>query len=263
METLCHSDNAFVTLTYAEDTIPHGGSLVPAHLSEFVKRLRDRVSPVKIRYYGVGEYGDQTQRPHYHAILFGYATCLAGRSRYGERRSSCCSQCDRVREAWGFGNVWLGSVTSESVGYVCGYIVKNMRRTDDHRLNGRWPEFARMSLKPGIGFDALWEVADVIMKYGLDERMEDVPLGARVGSQVKPYGRYLRTKLRTLIGRDDIEAVFEDEEMLALWNAAKVAAPKGGEVRRTIFRNMLIEAGEQRVLQMATRMKLFKSEKMI
>lgn len=263
MESLCHSDSAFVTLTYADDTIPHGASLVPVHLSEFVKRLRDRVSPQRIRFYGVGEYGDKSERPHYHVILFGYATCLRGRSAYDERRSNCCSQCDRIRDAWGFGNILLGSVTPESVGYVCGYIVKNMRRTDDHRLNGRWPEFSRMSLKPGIGFDALWEVADTLMKYNLDERDEDVPTGARVGSRLNPYGRYLRRKLRELIGRDPKAAPLEDEEMLALWDRAKMEAPKGGELRRVLFKNLLIDASEQRVLQMQTRMKVYKQEKLI
>lgn len=269
MESLCHADNAFVTLTYADDALPVGGSslpsLIPDHLSEFMKRLRSRISPASVRFYGVGEYGDKTERPHYHVLLFGYPTCLRGRSAYSERRVDCCSQCDRVRDAWGYGHVGLGSVTTESVGYTVSYIVKNMRRTDDHRLQGRWPEFARMSLRPGIGFDALWEVADVIMKYGLDKKIGDVPTNVMIGKKQMPYGRYLRRKLRELIGNDpsSVRGVFEDEEMLALWEAAKVATPSGGEVRRNLFKNMLLDAGEQRIANMTARLKIFKKESSI
>ena len=36
------------------------------------KRLRDRVGYGRFRFYACGEYGETTNRPHYHAILFNY-----------------------------------------------------------------------------------------------------------------------------------------------------------------------------------------------
>ena len=37
----------------------------------FMKRLRKKYSDDRIRFYACGEYGSETFRPHYHAILFG------------------------------------------------------------------------------------------------------------------------------------------------------------------------------------------------
>jgi hypothetical protein len=34
--------------------------------------LRKKISPLKIRFFHCGEYGDKTRRPHYHALIFGY-----------------------------------------------------------------------------------------------------------------------------------------------------------------------------------------------
>lgn len=261
LETLCHSDSAFVTLTYADDMLPSDMSLNPVTLQLFVKRLRSAVSPLRIRYYAVGEYGDQSERPHYHLILFGYRSCLNGRSMYTRRRLQCCSQCDRVRDSWGLGFVGLGSVTMESAAYCCSYITKNMRRTDDLRLKGRWPEFARMSLRPGIGYDALWEIADTMMRYDLDESGEDVPTGIRHGAKVLPLGRYLRRSLRTMVGKDEKAPDEVIEELQVMYEVAKAATPSGGDARRTVFKNLIVDAGDQRVKQMAKRISIYKGRR--
>jgi len=256
LESLTHSANAFVTLTYADEHLPKDLSLDPATLTGFLKRLRSRISPQRIRFYAVGEYGDESQRPHYHALLFGYQSCLRGRSIYSTRRPDCCSSCDRIRDTWGLGYVGLGSVTPESVGYVVGYIVKNMRRTDDWRLKGRWPEFSRMSLRPGIGFGALDELTQTIMRYNLD----DEPVTTlRHGKSRRQLGRYLNRKLEQMLGQE--KGVYNDEEVLALWDTAKAATPQGGEIRRNYFKNLLMDASVQRVRNMSARMKIHKSEK--
>lgn len=256
LETLCHSDNAFVTLTYADDTLPADLSLDPATLQRFLKRLRVRLN-YKVRYYAVGEYGDQSERPHYHLVLFGYATCLKGRSVYRRGRDHCCSQCDQIRVAWGLGNVSLGTVTTQSVGYVCGYMTKNMRRTDDVRLKGRWPEFARMSLKPGIGADALWEVADVDMRYGITDREGDVQVGLRHGGTIRPYGRYLRRKLREMVGRDVKAPPFEDEELRAMREAAR------GDQENPSVKARIRESSLQRDAKIRFNMGLSKGRKVL
>lgn len=261
LESLEHLENAFVTLTYAEDTLPDHMSLEPATLQRFMKRLRERIAPKRLRFFAVGEYGDKSDRPHYHALLFGFPTCVRGRSCYSKFRTSCCSVCDLVRDVWGLGHVGLGTVTTESVAYTCGYVVKNMRRFDDARLNGKHPEFARMSLKPGIGHSAMWNVADILMKWNKeDDDRGDVPRGLRHGSKVMPYGRYLRRALRQMVGKDAAapEGSFTDEEVSLLFEAACANTPKGGEIRRTVFKNALIDASAQRVLNMEARAKLWK-----
>lgn len=250
----CRSVSAFVTLTYAEDTLPKDMCLQPAHLQGFMKRLREHYARKErrtVRFFGVGEYGDQTQRPHYHVLLFGYASCLNGQSQYGRHRTSCCSQCDRIRDVWGFGHVGLGSVTHQSVRYVCGYMTKNMRHRHDSRLKGRHPEFSLKSTRPGIGYPALAELTETILEYGLDKG--EVVTHLRHGDIKRPLGRYLRGKVAEWL---QMEKGGVDEEVQALWDSACAAAPVGGEVRRTLFKNMLIDAADQRMKNLESRMKI-------
>lgn len=70
LELRSHGDAAFVTLTYSDDFLPKNKSLDPKQLKLWMKRL-NKLAGGGLRYYNVGEYGDQTQRPHYHALIFG------------------------------------------------------------------------------------------------------------------------------------------------------------------------------------------------
>ena len=113
--------------------------------------------------------------------------------------------------------------------YVAGYVTKKMTSIDDPRLEGRLPEFARMSLRPGIGLGMMDDLASVLMEHKLDERMIDVPTSLQHGNKKWPLGRYLRRKLRQRIGRDEktpFEALQQyKEEMQPLrevaWNDEK------------------------------------------
>lgn len=78
-----------------------------------------------------------------------------------------------------------------------------MTKIDDPRLEGRLPEFARMSRRPGIGVGFMHDVASALMEHNLDEKMLDVPLSLAHGTTKLPLGRFLRRKLRTYIGRDE------------------------------------------------------------
>lgn len=86
-----------------------------------------------------------------------------------------------------------------------------MTGRDDDRLNGRHPEFARMSLRPGIGADFVPLVAGqlyhlYVQGYSfLDftDSQGDVPSALRHGSRLLPLGRYLRRRLRKEVGLDE------------------------------------------------------------
>lgn len=66
-----HEGNLFCTLTYSDEQLPPpGGCLVKKDLQDFLKRLRKRIAPRRIKYYAAGEYGGIYHRPHYHLILF-------------------------------------------------------------------------------------------------------------------------------------------------------------------------------------------------
>lgn len=169
--------------------------------------MRKRIAPARIRYFACGEYGDETWRPHYHVAVFGLGTCARGRTLRlpgsgVARWEKCCDTCRTVGEAWGLGVIEVGELCQQSAQYVCGYVTKKMTGEKDERLNGRYPEFARMSLRPGIGYGALSEVAATLRAYDLDRRLVDVPSTLRHGSRELPLGRYLQRNLREMCGRD-------------------------------------------------------------
>lgn len=258
LEACQYEDNAFITLTYDDEHLPKDGSLRPKDVQDWLKRLRARLAPLTIRFFLVGEYGDETQRPHYHVALFGFKSCQWGNSRYSATKSRCCVSCDLVRETWQHGNVFLGSLEDDSAGYMAGYVTKKMTSKDDPRLNGRHPEFGRMSLRPGIGYSAMWEVADAMLRYELDDKLPDVPVALRHGAKELPLGRYLRRKLRSMVGKDEKisqEAWYElQKEMLALRQAALAD-------KAISFREYLIEKNAGRVAGMEARAKLYKGRR--
>lgn len=183
LEALVHPRASFLTLTYKN--VPDDGSLSPVDLQLWLKRLRKSVGPC--RYFAVGEYGDDNWRPHYHLALFGHGREIS----------------EEVRKTWGLGFTLTADLTYESAGYVCGYVTKKMTSVKDERLAGRYPEFARMSLKPGIGALSVHSISSALSsKWGRDEvsRSGDVPDSLQHGRRKMPLGRYLRSRLRDELG---------------------------------------------------------------
>lgn len=177
-------------MTYSPENLPKGGTLVPKHAQLFLKKLRKKIAPKKLRYYLCGEYGDESGRPHYHAALFGLGI----------------DSSQLVNEAWGLGHTYLGDLTRESAQYVAGYVTKKMTNKNDKRLNGRHPEFARMSTKPGIGANAMIQVAKSMTSADgeiLCLQNGDVPTQLKIGDKSLPLGRYLRSRLRKELGYGD------------------------------------------------------------
>lgn len=259
LEALEHEDNSFVTLTYDDEHLPKGGSLAPKDFQDWLKRYRKSIEPFKIRYYGVGEYGDQSSRPHYHVAIFGHPGCASGVSRYREGRRDCCSICNNVRDTWARGRVDVGALETKSAQYIAGYIIKKMTRRDDVRLNGREPEFARMSLRPGLGAHSIHEVASELMRFNLETTELDVPSTLRHGPKKLPLGRYLVQKLRLAVGKEKNapEAVIEkmDEELLPLRAAAFDASEP--------LQKHVVEASRQKVRNVLARHRIHKQRKVL
>lgn len=186
LEAGLHQQSAFVTLTYAD---PAPWELQPRDLQLFLKRLRSSY-PAPLRFFGVGEYGDKTFRPHYHLALFGLSFLDEG----------------FVDKAWQLGFVHCGELNTQSAAYIAGYVCKKMTGKDDPRLEGRHPEFARMSLRPGIGRRAMAGVASGLVNDGGSKALlasGDVPGAARVDGKLMPIGRYLKGALRQEVGWND------------------------------------------------------------
>lgn len=258
LEAQQYGDNAFVTLTYSDEMLPIGGNLVPKHVQDWMKRVRRGLSR-PIRFYLVGEYGDTSFRPHYHAALFNYPSCMYGVSQYGSGRDNCCSSCDYIRDTWGKGIIQVGTLTKDSSHYLANYVTKKMTDKSDSRLGGRVPEFARMSLKPGIGGDAMWELSDVLIKY--DAVKLDVPSQLAMGKRMLPLGRYLMRRTRKFVGMEEVtpDEVIEalDEEMLALRLAAKTDNVNPSLRSRVVDKNL------GRILQIEGRSEIYRKRRVI
>ena len=154
-EAKFHDSNCFITLTYDDDHVPEGGTLVKKHFQDFMKRFRKAISPVKVRYYMCGEYGEQLGRPHYHALIFGYD--FPDKIEFKYRKNSILYVSEQLQNLWPFGFVTVGSVTYETAAYCAKYATKKVFGDESADwYQGRVPEYSTMSLKPGIGY-SYWE----------------------------------------------------------------------------------------------------------
>lgn len=154
-ENQMHDASSSVTLTYSDDHITSDWSLYYRHFQLFMKRLRKYLGK-PVRFYMCGEYGGQTGRPHYHAILFG--AWFGDRVFYKNSPSGLPLYKSKILEdLWQLGECLIGDVTFESAAYIARYCIKGFAGQewildpDTGEMYERPREFTRMSLKPGIG----------------------------------------------------------------------------------------------------------------
>lgn len=191
--------SSFLTLTYNEENQPHAISedgcpvptLYPRHIQLFIKSLR-RV--VHCRFFAVGEYGTQTSRPHYHLCIFGPDPAVVDAS-VGKLWT------DDKGATRGFHQTT--ELTTQRAAYTAAYTVKKMMRPDDERLDGQHPEFARMSLRPPIGYCALPAIAASLQtregSAAIAKNM-DVPRKVRIEGKKYPLDKTMLRHLRQLCG---------------------------------------------------------------
>jgi len=159
-EASLHDENCFVTLTVDPEHMTPGGSLDRQAFPLFMKRLRRRIAPQKVRVFYCGEYGAECGRPHYHACLFGWFPTDAVRA--GSRGDHAVYRSADLSALWPDGFSEVGTVTFDSAAYVARYVTKKVRgeAAAEHYLrvdpeSGELfclePEFAQMSRRPGIG----------------------------------------------------------------------------------------------------------------
>ena len=149
-EAQMHDENSYLTLTYRDEDLPEGGTLVKKHYQDFMKRLRSKYVGRNIRYFQCGEYGDDFKRPHYHACLFGLEFADKQFFRMSNGHPLYISQ--ELQDIWGLGFCTIGDVTFESAAYVARYVMKKLNGERAEEYGDLEPEYCTMSLKPGIGF---------------------------------------------------------------------------------------------------------------
>lgn len=138
LESLDHKDNCFITLTFDAQ---HLKKLERKDMSEFIERLRDE--GFKLSYFGIGEFGETTGRPHYHMCLFGYCPDDLKEYQLNELGQMTYTS-EKLSKIWGQGFVVVGELTKDSASYVARYSLKKIG--DLHNV-------LVCSTRPAIGFN--------------------------------------------------------------------------------------------------------------
>ncbi|WGL31391.1 replication initiator protein [Dipodfec virus UOA04_Rod_1011] len=149
-ETLCHEKNCVLTLTYDDNNLPENGELSLHDYQCFIKNLRKILSPLKIRFFGCGEYGSKGFRPHYHIIIFGWCPDDLVYS-HSDNKKIKFYRSKIVADIWKKGFITVCPVVQkEVIPYVCKYLQKFNSFPDKFTK-----PFITMSRRPGIGYNAL------------------------------------------------------------------------------------------------------------
>ncbi len=166
-ESQLHEDNCFLTLTYDSSRFESFGrdyTLVPSDFVNFMKRFRKCYRDEKIRFFHCGEYGELNQRPHHHAIIFGFD--FPDKRLHSVNHGFRIYRSPTLERLWPYGYSGIGSVTFDSCAYVARYIMK--KQTGDKAeqyYDGRVPEYVTMSRRPGIAGDWILKYKDDVYNY--------------------------------------------------------------------------------------------------
>ncbi|QCQ84612.1 replication initiator protein [Blackfly microvirus SF02] len=114
--------SSFVTLTYSDEHLPKNQQLHYPDLQNFWKRLRKKCG--QLRYYSVGEYGDKTNRPHYHACIFGHA--FEHERIILQREPFLLWTNKLLQDTWGLGHVSVGALNYATALYTASYVTKKL-----------------------------------------------------------------------------------------------------------------------------------------
>lgn len=130
------SSSLFITLTYNNTHVPRTEknlkTLHKRHYQLFMKLLRKK-NTEKLVYYMCGEYGGQTSRPHYHAIIFNV------------------KDKEDIQKSWKYGDVYIDEVNSNTIAYTCKYIDKE-KQIPRFKGDDRVKEYSAMSNNIGKSY---------------------------------------------------------------------------------------------------------------
>lgn len=144
--------NSFITLTYK--TPPPGNSLCPSDTKAFIRRLQYHLKK-PFKYFLVGEYGENFDRPHYHALIFGHDFGYSDFKRNDDKRkldtiaslhNTSALECSELNDLWGLGFTSVGELTFDSAAYTAQYAMKKVSGSmAASHYGSRHPEFMRTS----------------------------------------------------------------------------------------------------------------------
>lgn len=258
LEAKAHLKSCFVTLTYSDDFLPVNPLgdpiVIKRHLQNYIKRLRRKFPNGSIRYYGVGEYGDLFDRPHYHVVLYGL----------GE------SDIEALTEAWHHRGESIGKIDTlpllpETAQYIAGYTIKKLTKENDHRLYGRTPEFCLSSKQNGgIGIE---EVRRIARKLSANPYFDyaDLLKSFDLGAKSYPLGNYLEEIFREEYQLEQFQYTgykdLDERRKGRLLEFQKRLLLKYGGTKDSYYLNIM-EDSEQQIKEMETRFERIQNHKL-
>ena len=152
LEAAATRDSAFVTFTYKDEHQPVTVDGVPTLRKAEAKELIQKVASAlairrsQFRHYTVGEYGENTGRPHLHAMWFGI---------------NWYDAWNIAEKVWKKGFVQAVACTATRAEYIAGYCTKKLTKEDDERLcEGQEPEFKYQTHQPGLGMSYIQSIIE-------------------------------------------------------------------------------------------------------
>jgi len=190
----------FTTLTYNPENIPLlvnedtgeiQQSLRYSDIQKFMKRLRKNHKGIKVKHYTVGEYGDNTQRPHYHQILFNVKR-------------------EQVAKLWNHGYTKIGEINPARIRYVTKYMGKRIANTPEGS------EIPKNVMSQGLGLS--YALDEENRRHHKDHLIDSV---ITTGGVRVPLPRYIKDKIFTedeLHKMKIINACRRDADLQYLWD---------------------------------------------
>lgn len=241
LESLSYPNAAtMVTFTYNDKHKPQDGSVQKIELRKLKWRINDQWKRYrkkfpqiaqadnyheKLRFYGVGEYGDDSMRPHYHLAIFGLPVDLQYEDPKKQGQKLYYEICRKrhfqpvlfpgleqfLLKAWQHrGHVQIEQLDDGLSSYMTGYVTKKMTNYKDHEALGLVPEFSSGS--PGMGRDYAAIIGDSMARqklyphgYGEFEKGPDwKPVEwsslVRVNGKKRPLDAYMRQRILKVLG---------------------------------------------------------------
>lgn len=238
----------FLTLTYDDNNVPVSLSkdgvtsmtLEPKDLQDFIKRLRREQEyhySNKIRFYAVGEYGEQFHRPHYHMIAFGLILDDI-KEHHRNRAGRMIHTSETIEKIWQNGLIEVEDLSWELAAYAARYCVKKLGKdeTEFYETFGLVPEFQRCS--QGFGRDYFEEHMDEIYQY--DEIYIATAAGGR---KLKPPRYYDRLyddiyPAQMAVVKGNREKVAQEAMKLKM-NRTNLSYPELLEQQEAAFKNKI------------------------
>lgn len=233
LECKSHKNNCFITLTYDNQNLPINKNhitLKKKDFQDFIKRLRAAINPVKISYFGCGEYGPQTHRSHGHFIIMGWKPDDLKQIQASKTNNAMFTS-EKLEKIWGKGFVSVEDVNYNVACYVARYVQKKsgllptkkkltgktelttkidprngleyldiINKTEMSKFDnyGREKEFILMSKAPAIGLNYWLDNKEKILRNkGIFIKIDDK-------LKLKPIPRYFLKKLK----EEDYEKLF-------------------------------------------------------